>query len=699
MEGRTVLKKQSQVSLAFFVMFTVHALALPLSFYFSNYSLEEGADSVLGQIIRSLLYPIALIISHYNPGEGSDAYFGQLISERFLFCWMPIGMLITAAHTLTLKSIKIKSCSAIIVGAVMAFILWCVLSLSWSVNHFFAIADIRVILFYASLVFYVWHISTNLPNGKKLLLFIGFVNTAGLALNIIYAYYLHGHYVPYITLTMNRSLLSEVLCAFVPFMFCVRINNDTLRHQLIGILGLLGYVAVLVMGQRAPVYGLWFATFFIFGLSFLRFPSRRMHIARMALVVLLLSAYFLLPHKGTGKLVEGDTTRRIYNFDQAADTFSYRIAGIITCKEQFLDNMLLGTGYGTFHLVFPKYHAKAMEDPSKRKYSKRAEDHIFSRAHCEPAQIAGETGIIGFLLWALVSGVIPLWLIFKGLKSKNILLIGAGFSLLSISISSLASSFGTRTITSGTFYFFALALYATLPASQYRFTLRRGQWFLASFLFLLVALWVWNSFRPTWDSILLYNKVTQTRDDPKATYKKEMLKYGDMAKMDPANGLFSYAAANTMAAHLNLGGKHSAKLWKDAQMLGYFSTQLVLPEAHAHWLHNEKFEALKTIDYALKVYPDSWVLLSFRAAYMDGLQMDGSHVYWQKAQKIDPNADVLKKYLPGIVNGQKMEIDRSEILKLPPTILNVLGVLYANSTQGQHRFPQVYLSPEKPPWE
>ncbi len=652
--------------------------------------------------ILVIVYSFSFFRADLIEGYGANLYFGVLNHELIVLGFaLLLSILCLIQTALDPRSIVIKSGSLFLMAGFFSLTLWMLLAQSWSVNAAFGWKEVRVWLGYGVIL---WCLSLNLDAGhgwtrKAGIAAVGVLSMA-LSLAIIYNYYLHGAYAPYIVLNLNRSILGEILILLVPLLLTGSLCLPGIAAKFSGVAGLLGYTAVLVMAQRAPLYGMWTGLVLGFILVYIRFKSFRRKLLIMAGLIVAVTVFYLTPHKLTGGLQDWDSSRRAYNVDQAMDTFQYRITGALTCVFQAIDNPL-GTGQGTFTIVFPEYHARLVASPLSA-FAQANPDHQFSRAHCEPAQVAGELGIPGIVLWLALFVVFPVILIWHGWRGRQLYLILGTAGILAFSVSSLASSFSARIATSGVPLLMVYVLCASfLRMPRYKILLPWKGQFCLSMLFVLIATAVfWSTIEQA--RIMHYlGMVEATKNHPQATYQKKMRHYAEMLRRDPSNPVFPYLAANAMAAHGNLKNEHSAELWRLAIERGLFSAEFVCVESYAYWLRGDKQKALETVESGLRTYPNSWRLLSFKAAYLEKAEgAAAAEKYWQLASDLrNRETPVIRKILTAMINQQDLQADRQELFLIQPSFYSLLNALYFNSYEDQRSLPPLLRQNEDRPRE
>ncbi|MDX2227216.1 MAG: O-antigen ligase family protein [Verrucomicrobiae bacterium] len=672
--------------------------------------MNSTASSRTGKALQTLMgwwwlmYPVSYYFSNFGGGAGSNTYLGQINHEMIGSVWMSVMALLLLAAVVTGRTaIRLTRGMCWWGGIFLMLVGWVMLSQSWSVNPHVGFREVRVWLFY----------------GAEMLIVAGYVcgvrGAAGwirrtMALHctllggaVIYHYFLNGFYVPYISYAMNRSLLGETLIVMVPFLIGWRmvIPKNAGRWAYVG--AMLGYVAVLIMGQRAPLYALWAVLAVLFGIILWRRPSRWKVCLRGVLFLVALTAFFVVPHRWNGRLEDWDTTRRAYNVSQALDTFDYRVTGVLVCGEIFRDFPVTGSGQGTFNILFPEYHARVMSKPGAEKFSKKEDNYIFARAHCEPAQVAAELGLVGLVLWFGAFVVLPGISVVDFARGRGGLGVAAlALGMGAMGISSLASSFGVRMFTGGLW----LVVVSVLWARRFRVS-GSGLWVFPRRLILVQAvacmavIGLAVSFYRTFDIIYYFSLIEATKDNPKATYEKKLKHYARLAERDPANPMYSFAAANVMAGHRNMESEYSPRLWRTAGDMGLFGSSVVIMEAQSRWMRGEREQAVARIEEGLRTYPHSWRMLAFRAAYagLSGDPQTAQH-YWDRYRQTRPPAPgLLERILPATIAGQDVRLTRQELYQLPGDFVQVLGVIYHNSTEGRAGYPKMFWPPEKPKWE
>lgn len=648
-------------------------------------------------------YAVTFFMPSLVEGYGANLYFGVLNHEIYT---LAAGFLLSVLCVVQQFALKRAICLSkgliLLLGGFGFFVIWIVFCQMWSVNPEFGWKEVRIWLGYLVILCAItYQLSAGPRTMRYYFLGISGVLTLLLSISIVYNYYLHGAYVPYIVQNLNRSILGEILILSIPLLLVGGLCIRGFYGRILCVTGILGYIAVVIMAQRAPLYGLWMGLIVGCIALFIRFKSKRKKILRLMAVLILLTLFFLIPHSGTGNLESWDTSRRAYNVEQALDTFSYRVTGALACYFQFKDNLSGGTGQGTFAIVFPQYHAQLVDSPLK-KYSQKTADNQFSRAHCEPAQVAGELGLPGILIWLFIFVLLPLMIGLHGWKTRQPLLLMGIAGLMAFSISSLVSSFGMRIATAG----IPLLCVYVLLAGGYRsagkiFKLKSHALKILSVILLILSSLILSSLINNARAMHYLGLVEATKDNPQATYRKKMIHYSNMVKMDPSNPVFPYMAASTMAQHANLANEYSAELWRRAIDLGLFSVDFVIVESYAYWLRGEQKMALSRIDEALLVYPDSWRLLIFKAAYIERLEgPDAGDIYWQEALDNNPTAvPPCRAIIDSMMDRTPLDFDRKTFFNIPDGFYSLLNNLYFNSFEDQRRLPKLLHQQNKELWQ
>lgn len=630
---------------------------------------------------------------------GTNYYPGLLNHEYLFFLWaIPLSLAVVAKLASQKQAIHLPWGMAFFWIVLTALVGWIWLSSVWSWNASFGWKEARVWLFYLPVAFAVGICCASPGGMRKTIMTAAAIHVFAVSAFIIHEYYRHGCYVPYITLYLNRSLIGETLIVSLPLLMGFGLLRDTPWHRFLRIASLLGYTAVLIMAQRAPLYAMWVALLIFFPIVFLRYRNLRGKTAWGAMAILAITLFFLIPHRLNGGLKDWDTARRAYNIDQALDTFHYRINGILVSFYQWKDNWLLGTGQGTYALAYPEY-AGQMVAAGFDQYAKQTDDKNISRAHCEPAQVAGELGLVGLILWGCVFGILPLIYFLRGWKIRRMMLLVGSLGLVAIGVSSLASSFGTRLVTTGAWFFIIMALVASADKR------RLIQWspryvIVIAIVCVVLAGGVFFSLQKNWSQLKYYYQIQVAKKLPGATYSKELRKYAELIRQDPHFGVYYYAVANTMASHGNMRLDESPRFWRQAFDLGLFSSTILSSEAFSLYLGGKTDSALQRINQGLAIYPDSWWLHCVKAAMMENGQMASHESIWTEAQNLAPAAaPVIRRVFREMFTGQTQNLTRQELYLIPQDLYSTIGIYYFNAHPENRRLPVLIQQDERAPWE
>jgi len=653
-------------------------------------------------VLTSILflgYWLSYLFADYSDLYGTNYYPGLLNYEFFaqLFTVL-LSLLVLFRILLSKEPRQLPSGTKFFLLFLSLYIGWTLLSTVWSIKAGFGWKEIRVWLGYLPLAFALTICLGEFQQIKRAVITLIAAQVACISMVVIYAYYANGCYVPYITFYLNRSLLGEMIIVAIPLLAAYGLLQNNGYHVFLRVCAILGYISVLIMAQRAPLYALWITLIVSVILGYIKYPNYRKKLILFWGILCLATVFYLTPSKLTGGLENWDSSRRAYNIDQAKDTFHYRINGVLVSFFQWKDNWLFGTGQGTYPLVFPEY-SKAIVDAGFQKYAKKTEDKQISRAHCEPAQVAGELGIIGLTLWAVFFVFFPLRLSYAGWKQNNIVLLVGSWGLLAITISGLASSFSPRLVTTGMWYVIAGVLISAewkLPASL----LKNSHLKFLSVLAVGVSCLVLFSTMKTQRLLNYFYLIQISKKLPQATYSKELNKYKQLVTADPYYHYFYFAIANAMAEHGNLKQPESSHFWREAQDLGLFSSNLLASEAFSLYLQGKRDDALSRIDEGLHIFPDSWFLFTIKAAIQENESLPANSQTWQQALNLHPEATrVTQKVFKEMFTGKKQGITYQELYEIPTGYYGPLSVYYFNTHPKNKKLPSLFNDGTSNPWE
>lgn|GEM_PF-1428045 len=424
--------------------------------FFRTTRLINGLDCAL-KTIAFLWFPVCFWL-RWTTGPASSLYDGLINAEftSLLFIWMG-WFLLLARLIITKPDITFPRPQIFGIACFSLYFLWALASVNWSVSAATSLSHMGVWLQYLLII--LFYAGVFFCSSRGLLFKMLSFWSLSLSLPVIYQYYLNGCYVPYLGLSYNRSIVGEALCGMVPLLFVFGWLHKGKRVNAVLICAFLGYLAVLLMGQRAPLYGLILGLLGLGAAGFILIKSSddfdkhtmRVRILGTFALIIVFSLLYLIPSPLTGQLKDWDSTKRIYDIGQAGEAGKYRILGLGISWEQFKQHPLLGNGAGTFPLNNFKAREKLMEIPSWHYLSQVGFSSIFNRAHCEPAQVAAELGIVGLIIWISLFIAFPLILLKTTVKKSNdqlLMILAVIASFGAIGISSLASSFGPRTLLS-----------------------------------------------------------------------------------------------------------------------------------------------------------------------------------------------------------------------------------------------------------
>ncbi|MDL5046040.1 O-antigen ligase family protein [Oscillatoria amoena NRMC-F 0135] len=392
-----------------------------------------------------IIYPITLYFSDFV-GKHAPAYYLGLLNHEIVFS---ATILLLSGLSLLINSNKkilnITKEKLYLFIMLAALVGWINLSSLWSLSAYMSAPEIGVWTSY--LLWWILMLSLFEKNDCYIIIQIIMISII-LSASVYISYFINDYYTPYFLLNINRSIVSECLLAISPFLLGYGLQKERLEGNLCVLLSFISLVAIILIGQRAPLYSM-------LAIMSLLVISVAIHWERMRKKILFFGASLIImlsciimanPHKKSSD--HWDTVSRTYNINQASETLDYRINGFLVCWYQWKDQWLFGTGQGTYQMSYPLYaHHLPLNEYAR--FSRRLENSQVSRAHCEPVQIAAELGIFGITLWLAIFIVYPIFLAYDSIKKKQIITLCGSAGIMGVAISSLASSFATRTILPG----------------------------------------------------------------------------------------------------------------------------------------------------------------------------------------------------------------------------------------------------------
>lgn len=622
---------------------------------------SKTIDGLLKTVI-ALWFPASFYLK-WTTGPGTVLYDGSLNAEftSLIILWLAWITLILRIFKIK-KAFRLTRTQCIFAGLICLYTLWTLASVNWSVSAPVSFNYTGLWLHY--LLFTIFFALTSLIYRPSFFMKVFAFWSLILSLHVIYLYYRNGCYVPYLGTSYNRSIVGEALCGLVPLLLAASwlLCKKPGRINLYAICAILGYLAVLIMGQRAPIYALWIALAGLgaAGTAFVLLSKRldkKVFLSRIGvsyLFILILSLLYLIPSPLTGNLSGWDTTSRIYNVSQASEVGKFRVLGLALGGLQLKEHPLTGSGGGTFPLMNFSAREKLMENPRWHFLSSTGSDSIFNRAHCEPAQVAAELGLPGLFLWAALFIFFPLWLFMRMIKTplrEKLLVLALISSTGALAVSSLASSFGPRTI-------LCMLPWLAVIASTRLITLKKDVWTIPKPA-LALALGI----------LFLINiaATMQKVDDLKSCYYADQAELRLTLKPVPSfQEIFSlYEKSIEASPHLPSAYSSTALLLarhgklpeaidylEAAYSLGFQSQFNLFLQSYSLWLGGNRSKALEQVRLLAKIAPESKIL-SLQSQIFQSESLPPSQKYPIDLKEISPvNAalmtDILRDRSPSI---------------------------------------------------
>ncbi len=436
------------------------------------------------------------------------------------------------------------------------------------------------------------------------------------------------------------------------------------------------------------------------GLLVLLHRKLRPHKLRFAALVLIFTAAPFTLHIASlfGETGTAPIVGRVSDSQGLTGSNNFRKLMLSVSAEMVKANPLLGVGADNFGFEVNRYREIVSEkDPSNPNLAE-SEDYIPERAHNEFAQIAGELGIIGLVIFAMLLAGIAI-MGFSALKDFQKTSPYAFAALLGIAIflaSSLVTSFSFRLIQNGFVFFFLLAVASKLILRQRGKESNddRGKRFFPLLPVLVFGVISCISLAG-YSLVRVYSSALTIKANSTADMTKAKQLYGSAMSIDSTNaGAFYYQgirlieekryaeAVPFIQRSIELGRARSSDL-------SYLATAQSLAGDHAG--------AESTFAYAVRLYPRSPFVLTRYAAF---LKTNGKHdqaeMYLAKAREID--AGSASSWWILINEGAKAVSDRAAIdpAFVPVMDLYPSGSLYAIVAERDIRFPDERT---KFPWE
>jgi O-antigen ligase len=610
--------------------------------------------------VIGILWPVILIVP-YLPGPPRPALGGLSWRQEIV-----LALLLSITTGLLLKSWRTgridlavaldPSSRALLVTAGL-FILWILISLSWSANPYSA--GHSAFQWGAYLLFFVLiRLVAARPKVLRASIYaLGSVvwllaisclieSIAGAALTD------HSLRLTAKPLLRGFSGFSETMAVATSIFVGLALQlRKARRAALCGATALFAWLATLQALERAPILGATAALLlFVIGmLAMRRCRPRSIHRAGLlasafvVVTVLQLAPFTLRTIDSSQQLT---ALHRLQSTSVAEPSTSARLLFWAVGWEMFRDHPLLGVGANNYEVAFPSARARFAAKHPNSPLTEINEQFLTQLAHNEYVQILAELGGVGlFLFLAFCSALIlTLWRALRRAR-QPLLALGSGAGLLAFALSSGASAFSFRWLGSGLIFFFAVGLLSHFASSgkqrAIEMTLNRrvtkATLKVPAFAALVGTL-VFSVLMLLWASMQATNSVThalaQTSHRSPAQAEKLYLialrcnRFDAATHYDYGSMLYQQKRIGEAVSHLRYAVDHGINT-----SIGY--ANLAAAEEGSHDLP----AAERTLAYAVKVYPRSVFLLVRHAAALSRLgRSKESEVELSAAVLIDSRA-------------------------------------------------------------
>ncbi|MDX2225502.1 MAG: tetratricopeptide repeat protein, partial [Verrucomicrobiae bacterium] len=471
-------------------------------------------------------------------------------------------------------------------------------SIFWSPAPY--LSQVQALMWFHYAMVAILFLLARRTGGLRVVLWALVVAGLSMALPVIYIYFRNGLYVPYLGLGVNRSVTGEAL--LLPTLLCLgcgcKMRRAPVLLPILRVCGLMFFMAVIMLGQRAPVYGMLLALAGM-GLCLVMAEGRvRKRVGAMALVLgAILTVLIYIPSQWS-RMGEGvwDGSQRLINAGQAGEAKQYRVLGMGIAWEQWKRSPLVGTGAGTFPVEYPSTRAAFLGESGRTDLGVLAVDLILMRAHVEPAQLAGELGLLGLALWGLLFAGVPvitgwraLWR--RGQTPVFEMFYGAGVG--AVMVSSLASSFGPRALPSVFLIFAGAALLGSGRSRVSGGGVRIAAPALVWLMVLAGVVTLWGTYRKVQDfrSVSAANHAESLIQRGSPTVAELTFYYEQAIEASPGLG-FSYAAVGRMMArHGKLA--EAVAFFEESERAGVVHLSNRVNRLYGLWLAGRREEALE----------------------------------------------------------------------------------------------------------
>lgn len=246
----------------------------------------------------------------------------------------------------------------------------------------------------------------------------------------------------------------------------------TRRAMACGITGILAWIATLQSLERAPLIGAVVGLCLLIIGAALTPPAHRRSWSRLCLLVgaLGLVLFFeTMPSLTTKANGPVSTVTRLNQNPISDENTRARFLFWGVGWEMFREHPLQGVGGNNYEVAFADARGKFSAQHSDSSLVGMNEDLLTVYAHNEYLQMLAELGIVGLLIFILLSLVLAVILL-RALKHAQLALpaLGAGSAMLAFAISSGASGSSFRNFGGSLVFFFAAAIMARISAGTER---------------------------------------------------------------------------------------------------------------------------------------------------------------------------------------------------------------------------------------
>jgi len=273
------------------------------------------------------------------------------------------------------------------------------------------------------------------------------------------------------TIRIRYAKFAEMLVVIAPILFAVALYRKRTQEFIFALIpGAVAWVTVMLsLSKGAFIAGvagfvLFFSGTLIFGKRSVR---RRLIVLFSVWIVLTLAFQF-----GVTKLTEIPSTASYISgsSDASRSTSNMRIFTWNIALEMIGEHPVLGVGADNFGLAINparvRYASLNPDDPN----TAMGEDYTFDRAHNEPIQILSELGIVGFIFFLALVGVVSFAFINAAVKNRggcSPIFIASIAGCIAFAVSSMFSSFSFRAFQNGVVFFLVLGIaFARMPKGE-----------------------------------------------------------------------------------------------------------------------------------------------------------------------------------------------------------------------------------------